>query len=81
MTKKRIVSIVMLLVLAVGIAMAAYGVTGTRIYENAAAMMGTDKKSAQDRLRASLGISPLKRVVSSWRTSASSTGVSIVTTR
>ena len=46
MSKKRIVSIVMLVVLAAGIAMAVYGVTGTGIYENAAAMMGSDKKSA-----------------------------------
>ena len=46
MSKKRILSIVMLVVLAAGIAMAVYGVTGTRIYENAAAMMGSDKKSA-----------------------------------
>ncbi len=44
--KKRIISIVMLVVLAAGIAMTVYGVTGTAIYENAAAMMGSDKKSA-----------------------------------
>jgi hypothetical protein len=46
MSKKRIISIVMLVVLAVGIAMAAYGVTGRNIYVNAAAMMGSDQKSA-----------------------------------
>ena len=46
MSKKRIVSIIMLVVLAAGIACFVYGVTGTRTYENAAAMMGSDKKSA-----------------------------------
>lgn len=46
MKKNRIVSIVMLVVLAVGIALAVYGVTGTAIYDNAAAMMGSDKKAA-----------------------------------
>ena len=46
MSKKRIISIVMLVVLAVGIAMVAYGVTGRNIYVNAAAMMGSDQKSA-----------------------------------
>ena len=46
MSKKRIVSIIMLVVLAAGIACFVYGVTGTRIYENAALMMGSDKKSA-----------------------------------
>lgn len=46
MNKKRIVSIVMLVVLVIGIAMAAYGVTGRNIYNNAAAMMGSDLKSA-----------------------------------
>ena len=46
MSKKRIVSIIMLVVLAAGIACFVYGVTGTRIYENAAIMMGSDKKSA-----------------------------------
>ena len=46
MNKKRIFSIIMLVVLAIGIACVAYGVTGTRIYENAVVMMGSDKKSA-----------------------------------
>ena len=46
MSKKRIVSIIMLVVLAAGIACFVYGVTGTRIYENAALMMGSDKKTA-----------------------------------
>ena len=46
MTKKRIISIIMLVVLAAGIACFVYGVTGTGIYENAAKMMGTDKKAA-----------------------------------
>ena len=46
MNKKRIVSIIMLVVLAIGIACIAYGVTGTKIYENAVVMMGSDKKSA-----------------------------------
>ena len=46
MNKKRIISIIMLVVLAAGIALAAYGVTGTNIYNNAAAMLGGDKKAA-----------------------------------
>ena len=46
MTKKKITSIIMLVVLALGIACVVYGVTGTAIYENAANMMGTDKKMA-----------------------------------
>lgn len=46
MSKKRIASIIMLVVLAIGIACVVYGMTGTGIYENAAAMMGSDKKSA-----------------------------------
>ena len=46
MTKKRITSIIMLVVLAAGIACVFYGATGTAIYENAAAMMGSDKKTA-----------------------------------
>jgi methyl-galactoside transport system permease protein len=36
----------MLVVLAAGIGLAVYGVTGTAIYDNAAAMMGGDKKAA-----------------------------------
>ena len=46
MTKKRILSIVMLVVLAAGIALAVYGVMGRNIYTNAAAMMGSDLKTA-----------------------------------
>ena len=45
MTKKKIVSIIMLVVLAAGIALTVYGVTGTAIYDNAAAMLGGDKKA------------------------------------
>lgn len=44
--KKRISSIVMLVVLIVGIALTAYGVTGRGIYDNAAAMMGVNRKDA-----------------------------------
>ena len=46
MKKNRIVSIIMLVVLAVGIACTVYGSTGTAIYDNAAAMMGSDRKAA-----------------------------------
>ena len=46
MSKKRIIIIIMLVVLAAGIGLAVYGVTGTAIYDNAAAMMGGDKKAA-----------------------------------
>ena len=47
MTKKRIIgSIIMLVVLAAGIGLAIYGATGVGIYNNAAAMMGGDKKAA-----------------------------------
>ena len=46
MSKKRIVSIIMLIVLAAGIALAVYGATGVGIYDNAAAMLGGDKKAA-----------------------------------
>ena len=46
MSKKKIISIIMLIVLAAGIALAVYGATGTAIYDNAAAMMGGDKKAA-----------------------------------
>ena len=45
MSKKRIVSIIMLVVLAAGIALAVYGATGVGIYDKAAAMMGGDKKA------------------------------------
>ena len=44
--KKRVSSIIMLVVLIVGIALTAYGVTGRNIYDNAAAMMGANKKDA-----------------------------------
>lgn len=46
MSKKRITSIIMLAVLAIGIACVVYGLTGNAIYENAAVMMGSDKKTA-----------------------------------
>jgi methyl-galactoside transport system permease protein len=46
MTKKRITSIIMLAVLVIGIAGVVYGATGTAIYENAARIMGSDKKNA-----------------------------------
>ena len=44
--KKSISSIVMLVVLVIGIALTAYGVTGRGIYDNAANMMGVSKKDA-----------------------------------
>ena len=44
--KKSIPSIVMLVVLIIGIALTAYGVTGRGIYDNAANMMGVTKKDA-----------------------------------
>ena len=44
--KIKISSLVMLVVLIVGIALTAYGVTGRGIYDNAAAMMGVTKKDA-----------------------------------
>ena len=43
---KRIASIVMLVVLAVGAVLFAFGMTGRSIYDNAAAMMGVSKKDA-----------------------------------
>ena len=46
MTKKRIISIIMLVVLAAGIGLAAYGLTGTGIYNDAAVMLGGDKRAA-----------------------------------
>ena len=46
MTKKRIIGIIMLVVLAVGIGLAVYGMSGTGIYNNAAALLGGDKKTA-----------------------------------
>ena len=44
--KKRIISIVMLVVLIVGIALAAYGITGRNIYGKAANMLGVSQKDA-----------------------------------
>ncbi len=46
MSKKKIISIIMLVVLAAGIALAVYGATGVGIYDNAAKMLGGDKKAA-----------------------------------
>ena len=46
MSKKRIVSIIMLVVLAAGICLAVYGAAGKSIYDNAAAMLGGDKRAA-----------------------------------
>ena len=46
MSKKRIVSIIMLVVLAAGIGLAVYGATGVGIYDNAASVLGGDKKAA-----------------------------------
>ena len=46
MTKKRIISIIMLVVLVAGIGLAVYGATGVGIYDNAATMLGGDKKAA-----------------------------------
>ncbi len=50
--KKRITSIIMLIVLVVGIALAAYGITGRNIYNNAASMMGVSKKDAMGFIQA-----------------------------
>ncbi len=46
MTKKKILSIIMLVVLVAGIVCAVYGSTGTAIYNNAAEVLGGDKKTA-----------------------------------
>ena len=46
MSKKRIISIIMIVVLVAGIALTIYGATGVGIYDNAAAMLGGDKKAA-----------------------------------
>ena len=46
MSKKKIVSIIMIVVLVAGIALTIYGATGVGIYDNAAAMLGGDKKAA-----------------------------------
>ena len=50
--KKRIGSIVMLVVLVVGIALFAYGIGGRNIYSNAASMMGVSKKDAMSYIQA-----------------------------
>ena len=50
--KKRIPSIIMLVVLIVGIVLTAYGLTGRAIYDNAAAMMGVNKKDAMSYIQA-----------------------------
>ena len=44
--KKRIVPILMLVVLVVGVVLAAYGISGRGIYANAANMMGVNQKDA-----------------------------------
>ena len=44
--KKRIVPIIMLVVLVVGVVLAAYGISGRGIYANAANMMGVNQKDA-----------------------------------
>ena len=46
MSKKRIIGIIMLVVLAAGIACVVYGVTGTAIYSEAANALGGDRKAA-----------------------------------
>ena len=46
MNKKKILSIIMLVVLVAGIVCAVYGSTGNAIYNNAAEMLGGDKKTA-----------------------------------
>lgn len=43
--KKKIIAIIMLVVLVAGIALTVYGVTGIGIYNNAASMLGGDKKA------------------------------------
>lgn len=50
--KIKISSIIMLVVLLVGIALTAYGVTGRGIYDNAAGMMGVTKKDAMNYIQA-----------------------------
>ena len=50
--KKRITSIVMLVVLVIGVVLAVYGTTGNKIYDNAAAMMGVSKKDAMGFIQA-----------------------------
>ena len=46
MNKKKLLSIIMLVVLVAGIVCAVYGATGNAIYNNAAEMLGGDKKTA-----------------------------------
>ncbi len=50
--KKRIPSIVMLVVLVIGALLVGYGVTGRNIYNNAADMMGVSKKDAMSFIQA-----------------------------
>ena len=50
--KKRITSIVMLVVLVIGVVLAVYGTTGNKIYDNAAAMMGVSKQDAMGFIQA-----------------------------
>lgn len=50
--KKRISSIVMLVVLVIGVILTVYGTTGNKIYDNAAAMMGVSKKDAMSFIQA-----------------------------
>ncbi len=50
--KKRISSIVMLVVLVIGVILTGYGVSGTKIYDNAAAMMGSTQKDAMSFIQA-----------------------------
>ena len=50
--KKRIPSIVMLIVLIIGAVLTGYGVTGRNIYNHAADMMGVSKKDAMTFIQA-----------------------------
>ena len=50
--KKRVPSIVMLVVLIIGAALAGYGITGRNIYNKAADMMGVSKKDAMSFIQA-----------------------------
>ena len=50
--KKKVPGIIMLVVLAIGIALTAYGITGRNIYNKAADMMGVSKKDAMTFIQA-----------------------------
>ena len=63
MSKKRIVSIIMLVVLAAGVALAVYGATGVGIYDNAAKALGGDKKAAIGYIK---DPSTLQEILQSW---------------